>query len=168
MTAAQGAAAYFAENPEVDSVLATSDGNVWPLAQLSLATHHATRNSLAAPGTVDREDLEEEIAVAELILMAMGSRTDASKGVTKVAVPVEPVQPPTYEQARAELATALGIAALTDLDERYTEDGVVLLAIDAVIATWYRSGMTVAAWAAQSKAVREAAVAAEFPDFITL
>lgn len=170
MTGAQGAAAYFAEYPLVDTVLATSDGQVWLPAQANLAGYHASKNGLAAPATYERTDdgMDDLIAVAALQFVAIKARGDASKGVTKETPPPTPVVPPTYEEARADLADALGIDDLTDLEESYTASGVVLLTIDAVIATWYGSGLSVAAWKAQSKAVRQAAVAAKYPDFVTI
>lgn len=170
MTGAQGAAAYFAENPLVDEVLATSDGNVWPVAELNKAQFHAAENDLEAPVTHERTDdgMAALIDVAELAIAARGARVDASKGTAQETAPPKPVVPPTYEEAREALADALGIDDLTDLEESYTEDGVTLLTIDAVVATWYRSGMSVTDWKAQNKATREAAVASEFPDFITL
>lgn len=170
MTGAQGAAAFFAEHPLVDEVLATSDGQVWLPAQANLAAYHASKSGLAAPVTYERTDdgMDDLIAVATLQLVAIGSRAAASKGVIQETPPPAPVVSPTYEEARNTLADALGIDDLTDLDESYTESGVVLYTIDAVIATWYGSGMTVANWKAQSKATRQAAVAAKYPDFITL
>lgn len=170
MTAAQGAAAYFAENPTLDAVLATSDGNVWPPADLNKAQFHAAQQLLASPALFERDDegMPALIDVAELVITARGARVDASRGTAQETP--DPVMPerPTYEEARATLATALGIAELTALDESYTESGVTLTKVDAVVATFYRSGQTVDAWALQDKVVREAAVAAQFPDFITL
>lgn len=170
MTGAQGAAAYFAENVEVDTVLATSDGNVWLPAELNKAKFHAEQNGLAEPAEHGRADegMAALIDVAELALVARSSRIETSRGVAQETPPPSPVVPPTYEEARTALATALGIADLTDLDESYTADGVELLTIDAVIATWLVSGMDVATWKAQTKSARQTAVAAKYPDFITL
>lgn len=167
MTGAEGAAAFFAENPLVDTVLATSDGNVWPTDEMNKAEFHAAKNKLDPPAEHDRSDdgMAALIDTAELVLLARSSRVDASRGVMQETPPPAPVVPPTYEEARSALGTALGIEDLTDLDEDYEEDGVVLHTIDAVIATWLESGMDVATWRAQSKNTRQEAVATKFGAF---
>jgi hypothetical protein len=112
--------------------------------------------------------MDDLIAVAELELAVTAALNDVRKGTAQETPAPEPVAAPTFEEARADLADALGADELTNLEADYTVDDVVLDTIDAIIATWYRSPLSVAAWAAQNQATREAAVAAAFSDFITL
>lgn len=168
------AAAYFAENPEVDTVLATSDGNAWPVAQVNLATHHALENALEPPEELERGDLTAEIVLAESDLVVQSGRKDASAAV-------EYGRALAYELAKAEFAAILeaGYAELMEtfgadlgkVDEEVVpaELGLGDLTMTrnmAILATWLRSGLSIEDFQALSEEDRTAAVASEFPDFM--
>lgn len=161
------AAAYFAANPAIDTALVTADGNVFRANQVNLADFHRAQYKLAANTELQRADLTAAIATATLAITGDTARLSAYHAIEATIEPPKMSVAATHSEAKSALTTALGIADLTDLDEDYTVDGTTVTLETMVVCTWKASKLSAAAWKAQSKVTRQAAVKAAFPDFIT-